>query len=76
MPLAWVSYNNPYEACKGAHAIAILTEWDEFNELDWQKIYDNMMKPAFLFDGRGILDVDSLTKIGFVVAVFGKNTAN
>ena len=40
-------YNDPYEACKNAHAIAILTEWDEFKDYDWQKIHDNMMKPAF-----------------------------
>ena len=68
-------FNDPYKACKGAHAIAILTEWDEFKELDWQKIYDNMMKPAFVFDGRGILDVDVLTNIGFVVDVIGEKTA-
>merc|ERR1719462_322070 len=43
---------DPYEACEGAHAICILTEWDEFKEYDYQKIYDSMSKPAFLFDGR------------------------
>lgn len=57
--------NNPYEVCKNAHAIAILTEWDEFADYDWQKIYDNMMKPAFVFDGRNILDREKLEKIGF-----------
>jgi UDPglucose 6-dehydrogenase len=56
---------NPYEACKDSHAIAILTEWDEFKEYDWQKIYDNMLKPAFVFDGRNILDGKALEKIGF-----------
>jgi UDPglucose 6-dehydrogenase len=56
---------NPYETCKEAHAIAILTEWDEFKNYDWQKIYDNMMKPAFIFDGRNILDKQKLEKIGF-----------
>lgn len=56
---------NPYEACKNAHAIAVLTEWDEFKEYDWQKIYDNMLKPAFVFDGRNILDGKALEKIGF-----------
>lgn len=68
-------FHDPYKACKGAHAIAIITEWDEFKELDWQKIYDNMMKPAFVFDGRGILGVDVLTNIGFVVDVIGEKTA-
>ena len=61
-----ISYQqDPYEACHNAHAIAILTEWDEFKAYDWQKIYDNMLKPAFVFDGRNILDGEKLTKIGF-----------
>lgn len=59
------SFNDPYEACKNAHAIAVLTEWDEFKEYDWQRIYDNMLKPAFIFDGRNILDAEKLKKIGF-----------
>lgn len=58
-------FSNPYEACKDAHAIAVLTEWDEFKEYDWEKIYDNMLKPAFVFDGRNILDKATLEKIGF-----------
>jgi UDPglucose 6-dehydrogenase len=57
---------DPYEACKDAHAIAVLTEWNEFVDYDWQKIYDNMMKPAFIFDGRNILNKQKLEEIGFV----------
>lgn len=64
-------YNDPYEVCKDAHAIAILTEWDEFKEYDWQKIYDNMQKPAFVFDGRNILDAKKMTTIGFVFNAIG-----
>jgi UDPglucose 6-dehydrogenase len=56
---------NPYDACKDAHAIAILTEWDEFTQYDWQKVYDAMLKPAFVFDGRNILDADKMHAIGF-----------
>ena len=56
-------FNNPYEACHQAHAIAVLTEWDEFKTYDWQKIYEHMLKPAFVFDGRNILDRDTLEKI-------------
>jgi len=55
-----------YEACEQAHAVAILTEWDEFRSYDWQRIYDSMQKPAFVFDGRNILDVDQMRAIGFV----------
>ncbi|KAF3776912.1 UDP-glucose 6-dehydrogenase 4 [Nymphaea thermarum] len=61
-----------YEAAKGAHGICILTEWDEFKTLDYQKIYDNMEKPAFIFDGRNIVKVDELRKIGFIVYSIGK----
>lgn len=60
-----------YAACHNAHAIAILTEWDEFKTYDWQKIYDNMLKPAFVFDGRNLLDKTKLEKIGFVYQAIG-----
>jgi len=66
------SVNDPYEACKDAHAVAILTEWDEFKGYDWQRIYDNMKKPAFLFDGRNIVDAVRLREIGFKVFRIGK----
>jgi len=65
------SFDDSYSACKNAHAIAILTEWDEFNTYDWQKIYDNMEKPAFVFDGRNILDRKKLTEIGFIYQCIG-----
>eukprot|EP00210_Caulerpa_lentillifera_P008700 g8299.t1 len=63
---------DPYKAAKGAHAIAVLTEWDEFKAYDFQKLYDEMVKPAFIFDGRNILDTDALKKIGFVTFSIGK----
>ena len=66
------AYQNPYEACNGAHAVAVLTEWDEFKSYDWQKIYDAMLKPAFVFDGRNILDHKALEQIGFVYRAIGK----
>ncbi|OCB76577.1 UDP-glucose 6-dehydrogenase [Flavobacterium crassostreae] len=65
------SFEDPYQACKGAHAIAILTEWDAFTEYNWQKIYDSMQKPAFLFDGRNILNAQELRAIGFVYQAIG-----
>lgn len=65
------SYNNPYEACANAHAIAVLTEWDEFKAYDWEKIYDSMLKPAFVFDGRNLLDGEKLKSIGFVYQSIG-----
>ncbi|MEY3500783.1 MAG: hypothetical protein RL308_2452 [Bacteroidota bacterium] len=64
-------FEDPYETCKSAHAIAILTEWDEFKTYDWNKIYDSMQKPAFIFDGRNVLDGKKLTDIGFVYQGIG-----
>lgn len=61
-----------YEATKDAHGVCILTEWDEFKKLDYQKIYDGMKKPAFVFDGRNIVDVVKLREIGFIVYSIGK----
>lgn len=62
---------DPYEACEGAHAVAVLTEWDEFKNYDWQRIFDNMLKPAHVFDGRNILDKSKLREIGFQVHAIG-----
>lgn len=64
--------NDPYEACHQAHAVAILTEWDEFKTYDWQRIYDNMLKPAFVFDGRNILNHQELRNKQFEVYMVGK----
>ncbi len=61
-----------YEATKGAHAVLVLTEWDEFKTLDFQRIYAGMELPAFLFDGRNILDLEQLREIGFEASGIGK----
>jgi UDPglucose 6-dehydrogenase len=66
-------YEDPYEACKNAHAIAILTEWDEFKSYDWKRIYDAMQKPAFIFDGRNILDAKKMKEIGFIFSAVGSS---
>ncbi len=60
------------EACEGAHALAILTEWDAFRGLDYAAIYDSMVKPAFVFDGRNLLDLEALREIGFQAFGIGK----
>jgi UDPglucose 6-dehydrogenase len=65
-----------YSACEGAHAFALLTEWDEFKELDFERIYKSMAKPAFVFDGRNVLDHAKLRKIGFEVHAIGKPDPN
>ncbi|MFC3414170.1 nucleotide sugar dehydrogenase [Algoriphagus hitonicola] len=65
--------NDPYLAMDQAHAIAILTEWDEFITYDWRRVYDKMVKPAFVFDGRGITDGLNLEKYDFQVFRLGKS---
>jgi UDPglucose 6-dehydrogenase len=63
---------DPYEAVQGAHAVAIVTEWSVYRSLDWEKIYGSMEKPAFIFDGRNILDHSRLYEIGFNVYPLGR----
>lgn len=64
--------SDPYDATKDAHAVLILTEWDAFKELDYAQIFADMLKPAFLFDGRNLLDLGTLRKIGFEAYGIGK----
>ena len=66
---------NAEEAAHGAHALAVLTEWDQFKTLDFAKIYAGMHKPAFVFDGRNILPRAEMTKLGFRVFAIGKPSA-
>ena len=63
---------DPYEAARGAHAVAVMTEWELYRGLDWEKIYGSMEKPAFLFDGRNLLDHGRLFEIGFNVYPLGR----
>ena len=58
------------EACKKSDAVVIATEWKEFREIDWETIYKDMNKPAFVFDGRLLLDAEKLRQIGFKVCFF------
>ena len=63
---------DPYKAAKGAHAIAIITEWDLYRDLDYERIFKSMVQPAFVFDGRNILDHKRLFEMGFNVIAIGK----
>ncbi|NLB69625.1 MAG: nucleotide sugar dehydrogenase [Lentisphaerae bacterium] len=67
-----VSYeSDPYKAVEGADAVAIITDWKDYKDIDWKKIYERMRKPAFLFDGRNFLDHQKLFEIGFHVYAIG-----
>ena len=63
---------DPYDACGKAHALAVLTEWDEFRKIDFPRVYDLMFKPAFVFDGRSILPFEALRAHGFEPFVIGR----
>ncbi|VAW13825.1 UDP-glucose 6-dehydrogenase [hydrothermal vent metagenome] len=65
--------NDPIKATENAHAIAILTEWDEFKNYDWAIIYEKMLKPAFVFDGRRLLDKGTMDAIGFEYYKIGQS---
>lgn len=65
-------HEDPYIAAQNSHAIILLTHWPEYRKLDYKKIYDSMEKPAFIFDGRVMLDQMELKKIGFNVITIGK----
>lgn len=64
--------NEPYNAAECAHAIAVLTEWDEFNTYDWARIKKSMMKPPFVFDGRKLLVKKGMDKLGFHYYAIGE----
>jgi UDPglucose 6-dehydrogenase len=64
--------DDPYVAARGAHAIALLTDWRAYRDLDYQQIYAAMQKPAFVFDGRNLLDAERLHAIGFNVYSIGR----
>jgi UDPglucose 6-dehydrogenase len=63
---------DPYAAAEGTHAIAVATEWPQFAELDYEAIYSTMVHPAFIFDGRNILDHQALYEMGFNVHAIGR----
>lgn len=66
--------DSPQAACEGAHALAVLTEWDHFKpeNLDYADLFARMEKPAFAFDGRNVTDLAELRKIGFQASGIGK----
>ena len=60
-------------AADAAHAVVVMTEWDEFKTYDFEAIFEEMKKPAFVFDGRNILDAKKLSGFGFEVQSIGKS---
>ena len=71
-----ITETDVYTACEGSHALCILTEWDMFKTLDYERIYKSMSKPAFIFDGRNLLEPKKLREIGYEVHSIGKPDPN
>jgi len=65
-------HSDPYSAMESAHATVVLTEWDEFKSYDWSRVYFDMLRPAFVFDGRNVVSKEVLETIGFKVYNIGK----
>ena len=55
---------NPYQVAKGADALVLCTEWEEFKDLDWKKIKSLMLYP-FILDGRNMLEKQKMKDLGF-----------
>ncbi|MFA6108239.1 MAG: nucleotide sugar dehydrogenase [Candidatus Latescibacterota bacterium] len=63
---------DPYEAAAQAHAVAVLTEWEEFASLDLERLYRGMLKPALLFDGRNVVNLAQARSVGFQTFGIGR----
>lgn len=63
---------DPYKAVEGADAVALMTDWKAYPQLDWKRVFSLMRKPAFVFDGRNCLDHRALFDAGFHVYAIGK----
>ena len=66
-------FENAIDCTNNSHAIAIVTEWEEFKNIDYKKVFENMFKPAFVFDGRKIMNGNKLINIGFNYFEIGKS---
>jgi UDPglucose 6-dehydrogenase len=62
---------DPYAACEGASVLAVLTEWDEFRWLDFEKVR-SLMAARNVVDGRNLLDRSMLRRLGFTYQGIGR----
>ncbi len=64
--------SNPYQAAENAEAILLLTEWDEFREIDWARLFQIVARPLVI-DGRNVLSAEDVTSQGFDYVSIGRN---
>ncbi len=67
-------FENPLECAVGAHAVIIATEWPEYIQLPWHTIKSSMERPAWIFDGRNLLDATRMRATGFHYASIGNSS--
>ncbi len=67
-----IEFESAQEAVNDTYAILVITEWDQFKTLPYERFYSKMHKPAYIFDGRNLLDEDNLTRIGYNYVRIGK----
>jgi UDPglucose 6-dehydrogenase len=63
----------PYEVAEGADALVLTTEWNEFKQLDFDRISD-LMRTKIIMDGRNLWDADKLRCLGFTYFGVGRAT--
>jgi len=64
-------FTDPYQALKGADALLLVTEWDEYRKLDFKKI-KRLMKNPVVIDGRNIYNPTQMAKLGFIYEGIGR----
>ena len=64
---------DPYSLAEGSDALVVVTEWNEFKQLDKSRIHDLMRQPNF-YDGRNIYEPDEMIKYGFIYRGVGRGT--
>jgi UDPglucose 6-dehydrogenase len=63
--------NDPYAACRNSDALLLLTEWDEFKEIDFTRIKKLLSRPLII-DGRNLYDPGKMSKMGFKYIGIGR----
>ena len=73
---SWTYFENLYIIAENSDALVILTEWEEFSKIDWERISKLMRSPAWLFDTRGIVDQEYVSRFGIKIWQIGQDNSN
>ena len=71
-----ISYHQvDYDTLRGADALCIVTEWEEFRQPDFERMR-GLMKRPIIFDGRNLYDPESMREFGFTYFAIGRRPVN